>query len=41
MLEMNNVRIVYDADLPARAGLGSSSSFAVGMLNALHAIKGE
>ncbi|MCX5713287.1 MAG: GHMP kinase, partial [Candidatus Omnitrophica bacterium] len=29
------------ADLPASSGLGSSSSFAVGLLNALHAFKGE
>lgn len=29
------------ADLPASSGLGSSSSFAVGLLNALHALKGE
>ena len=33
--------IHYDADLPARAGLGTSSSFAVGLLHALHAFKGE
>lgn len=31
----------YDADLPARSGLGSSSSFVVGMLNAFYAIKGK
>jgi D-glycero-alpha-D-manno-heptose-7-phosphate kinase len=29
------------ADLPASSGLGSSSSFAVGLLNALHTYKGE
>ena len=29
------------ADLPASSGLGSSSSFAVGLLNALHAYRGE
>jgi D-glycero-alpha-D-manno-heptose-7-phosphate kinase len=29
------------ADLPALSGLGSSSSFAVGLLYALHALKGE
>lgn len=28
-------------DLPAQAGLGSSSSFAVGLLNALHTMRGE
>jgi D-glycero-alpha-D-manno-heptose-7-phosphate kinase len=29
------------ADLPASTGLGGSSSFAVGLLNALHAFRGE
>jgi D-glycero-alpha-D-manno-heptose-7-phosphate kinase len=29
------------ADLPGHSGLGSSSSFAVGLLNALHAMTGE
>ncbi|MBL6934591.1 MAG: GHMP kinase [Alphaproteobacteria bacterium] len=29
------------ADIPAMSGLGSSSSFAVGLLNALHAYRGE
>ncbi len=29
------------ADIPAQTGLGSSSSFTVGLLNALHAFKGE
>jgi D-glycero-alpha-D-manno-heptose-7-phosphate kinase len=29
------------ADIPSRTGLGSSSSFTVGLLNALHAFKGE
>ncbi|MBC8240871.1 MAG: GHMP kinase [Alphaproteobacteria bacterium] len=29
------------ADLPANSGLGSSSSFAVGLLNALHLMRGE
>jgi len=36
-----NVDIHYHGDLPARSGLGSSSSFAVGLLNALHTLKGE
>ncbi len=35
------VEIHHDGDLPARAGLGSSSSFTVGLLNALHALRGE
>ncbi len=34
------IEIHHDGDLPARAGLGSSSSFAVGLLNALYALKG-
>jgi D-glycero-alpha-D-manno-heptose-7-phosphate kinase len=33
--------IIHNADLPARSGLGSSSSFAVGLLNALYATKGK
>jgi D-glycero-alpha-D-manno-heptose-7-phosphate kinase len=33
------VEIHHDGDLPARSGLGSSSSFTVGMLNALHALE--
>jgi len=33
--------IATTADLPASSGLGSSSSFAVGLLNALHLLKGE
>lgn len=35
------VEIHYDGDLPARTGLGSSSSFTVGILNALHAMQGR
>jgi len=34
------VNIHHDGDLPARAGLGSSSSFAVGLLHALYALQG-
>lgn len=41
MLDMHELRVVYDADLPARSGLGTSSSFAVGLLNAFHALKGQ
>ncbi len=40
MLDMREMRISYEADLPARSGLGTSSSFAVGMLNAFHCLKG-
>ena len=40
-LDINDgVEIHHDGDLPARAGLGSSSSFAVGLLNALAYLKG-
>ena len=41
MLHMRDIRLTYEADLPARSGLGTSSSFAVGMLSAFHAMKGE
>ena len=41
MLDMREIRLTYEADLPARSGLGTSSSFAVGMLNAFHALKGN
>jgi D-glycero-alpha-D-manno-heptose-7-phosphate kinase len=33
--------ISHNADLPARSGLGSSSAFTVGLLNALYAVKGK
>lgn len=35
------VEIHYSGDLPARSGLGSSSSFTVGLLHALHAFRHE
>lgn len=41
MLDMHDLRLTYEADLPARSGLGTSSSFAVGMLNAFYALKGK
>lgn len=41
MLDMHEIRLTYEADLPARSGLGTSSSFAVGMLNAFYALKGK
>ena len=34
------LEIHHDADLPARCGMGSSSSFTVGLLHALYALKG-
>ncbi len=42
--EMNfdrGLEIHHDGDLPARSGMGSSSSFAVGLLHALHALRGK
>ncbi|MDR1871955.1 MAG: kinase [Deltaproteobacteria bacterium] len=43
MLHLNahNLNVAYDADLPARSGLGSSSSFAVGLLQALYSLRGQ
>ena len=36
----DGVEIHHDGDLPARTGLGSSSSFTVGLLHAIYALKG-
>jgi D-glycero-alpha-D-manno-heptose-7-phosphate kinase len=41
MLDMQEIRLTYDSDLPAQSGLGTSSSFVVGMLNAFYALKGK
>jgi len=41
MLDMHEIRLTYEGDLPARSGLGTSSSFAVGMLGAFYALKGK
>lgn len=41
MLDMHSIRLTYDSDLPAKSGLGTSSSFAVGMLNSFYALKGK
>ena len=35
------VEIHHAGDLPARSGIGSSSAFTVGLLHALHALKGQ
>jgi D-glycero-alpha-D-manno-heptose-7-phosphate kinase len=35
------VAIHHDGDLPARSGMGSSSAFTVGLMNALYALKGQ
>lgn len=40
-MQLDHLRVVYDADLPARTGIGSSSAFMVGMLNAFHVMKGS
>jgi D-glycero-alpha-D-manno-heptose-7-phosphate kinase len=37
----NGVEIHHDGDLPARTGLGSSSSFTVGLVHALYALYGK
>lgn len=41
MLDIHEIRLTYEADLPARTGLGTSSTFAVGMLNSFYALKGK
>ena len=41
MLDMHELRLTYDADLPARSGLGTSSSFAVGLLQSFYSLKGK
>lgn len=41
-LDINRgIEIHHDGDLPARSGLGSSSSFTVGLINALYALDGK
>ncbi len=41
-LEINKgIEMVHNADLPARSGLGSSSTFTVGLLHALYAMKNK
>jgi D-glycero-alpha-D-manno-heptose-7-phosphate kinase len=37
----HGVAVQHEADLPARTGVGSSSSFTVGLLHALYALKGQ
>ncbi len=40
-LDVNSgVEVHYTGDLPARSGIGSSSTFTVGMLNAIYGLKG-
>lgn len=38
---IDGIRLTYEGDLPARSGLGTSSTFAVGMLNSFYALKGQ
>ena len=40
-LDMHELHISYDADLPARSGLGTSSTFAVGLINSFYCMKGK
>ena len=37
----NGLEIHHDGDLPARSGMGSSSAFTVGLLNAMYALQGQ
>lgn len=39
-LNLEKICLNYDADLPAKTGLGTSSAFSVGMLNALYTVQG-
>ena len=41
MMDMHELYISYDADLPGRTGLGTSSTFAVGLLNSFYCLKGK
>lgn len=41
LLKMENIHVIYDCDLPARSGLGTSSAFSVGLLNGFHRLKGQ
>ena len=38
---LSGLEIHHDGDLPARSGLGSSSAFSVGLINAIEAYKGN
>ncbi len=39
-LKLERIAMNYDADLPAKTGLGTSSAFSVGLLNALYTMQG-
>ncbi len=40
-LGLEKICLNYDADMPAKTGLGTSSAFSVGMLNAFYTMMGE
>jgi D-glycero-alpha-D-manno-heptose-7-phosphate kinase len=37
----SGIEVIHNADLPSRGGLGSSSSFTVGLLNSVNALQGK
>ena len=39
--DVDGLEIFHQGDLPARSGIGSSSSFTVGLLNAMYALKSK
>ncbi len=41
LLNVKDVEVHYDGDLPGQSGVGSSSAFTVAMLHALHGLRGE
>ena len=41
LYKLQGLEIHHDGDLPSRAGLGSSSAFTVGLLNALNSLNGK
>lgn len=38
---LHEIRLTYEADIPARSGLGTSSTFVVRMLNTCNVLKGK
>lgn len=41
MNESNGIELIHSSDIPAMSGMGSSSAFTVGLLNALAGLKGN
>jgi len=39
--DTQGIELFHQGDLPARSGIGSSSAFAVGLINVLNAMRGE